>query len=45
VVKLGYSSSELTALAKEEINRLSHNDIVICCGSDDYEFCMALWNI
>jgi hypothetical protein len=49
VVKPGSNSYELKASAKEEINCLSYNDIVVICyGSNDYEsnnFSMTLRNI
>jgi hypothetical protein len=49
VVKPGSNSCKLKASAKEEINCLSYNDIVVICyGSNDYElneFCMTMRNI
>jgi hypothetical protein len=49
VVKPGSNSCELKVSAKEEINCLSYNDIVVICyGSNDYElneYSMTLRNI
>jgi hypothetical protein len=49
VAKPGSSSIELKKTAKEEINHLTHEDvIVICCGSNDCElndFSLTLQNI